>query len=142
MMMSTVFTKIIQREIPAEIVYEDEHFIAFLDIIQTTKGHCLVVTKKEYVSVLALPENVASEFFKVVNKVAKAITKAFNTDSINILSNSGVAAGQTIYHCHFHLIPRYKNDGLNFSLINHIHETTQEEYVLRKEAIIKALNNL
>ena len=137
--MSTVFTKIINREIPAEIVYEDDHFIAFLDIIQTTKGHCLVATKKEYVNVLSLPEEVAGEFFKVVTKIAKAVGKAFDTESVNILSNSGLLAGQTVFHCHVHIIPRYSEDGLDFKLVNHIHETIPEEYESRKEAIIKAL---
>ncbi len=137
--MSTIFTKIIQREIPAEIVYEDEHFIAILDIIQTTPGHCLVITKKEYVNILALPDDVAGEFFKVVNKVANAVSTAFNTGSVNVLTNAGVLAGQTIYHCHAHIIPRYPKDGLDFKLVNHIHETTPEEYQERKEAILKVL---
>lgn len=137
--MSTVVTKIVNREIPAEIVYEDDRFIAFLDIIQTTEGHVLVATKKEYVNVLALPPDVAGEFFKVVTKVAKAISKAFKTDSVNILSNAGTLASQTVFHCHVHIIPRYENDGLKFKLNNHIHETRPEDYQVRAKVIREAL---
>lgn len=137
--MSTVFTKIINREIPAEIVYEDDQFIAFLDIIQTTQGHVLVATKKEYVNVLSLPPEVAGGFFKVVTKVSKAVSKAFKTDSVNILSNAGSLASQTVFHCHAHIIPRYENDDLTFKLHNHIHETRPEEYQKRANAIKEAL---
>ena len=137
--MSTVFTKIIKREIPAEIVYEDDQFIAFLDIIQTTKGHVIVATKKEYVNILSLPPTVAGEFFKVVTAVAKAVAKAFNTEGVNFLSNAGVLAAQRVFHCHAHIIPRYENDGLSLKLKNHIHETQEEDYKKRANAIKEAL---
>ncbi len=137
--MSTVFTKIVNREVPAEIVYEDENFIAFLDIIQTTKGHVIVSTKKEYINILSLPPKVAGDFFEVVTKVAKAVSKAFSTDSVTVLSNAGTLASQRVFHCHMHIIPRYENDGLEFKLNNHIHETSPEEYSNRAEAIRKAL---
>jgi histidine triad (HIT) family protein len=140
--MATVFTKIIHKEIPAEIVYEDDRFIAFLDIIQTTKGHVLVATKEEYVNVLSLPEELAGDFFKVVTKVAKAVSKAFGTDSVNVLSNAGKLASQQVFHCHVHVIPRYEKDGLNFTLNNHIHETQEEEYKERTKAIKEALKEV
>lgn len=139
--MSTVFTKIVNREVPAEIVYEDDHFIAFLDIIQTTKGHVIVSTKKEYINILSLPPKVAGDFFEVVTKVAQAVSKAFGTDSVNILSNAGTLASQQVFHCHMHIIPRYEKDGLKFKLNNHIHETSTSEYTNRAAAIRKALTN-
>ena len=140
--MATVFTKIVKREIPAEIVYEDDHFIAFLDIIQTTKGHVLVATKEEYTNVLDLPEEVTGEFFKVVKKIAKAVSIAFKTDSVNVLSNAGKLAGQQVFHCHVHVIPRYEKDGLAFTLNNHIHETESSEYKERTKKIQEALVDL
>lgn len=137
--MSTVFTKIVKREVPAEIVYEDDQFIAFLDIIQTTEGHVIVATKKEYINILSLPPEVAGEFFKVVTKVAKAVSTAFNTDSVNFLSNAGTLAAQRVFHCHVHIIPRYENDGLKIKLNNHIHETLTEDYKKRALAIKQAM---
>lgn len=139
--MSTVFTKIVKREVPAEIVYEDDQFIAFLDIIQATEGHVIVSTKKEYINILSLPSKVAGDFFEVVTKVSKAVSIAFNTDSVSILSNAGTLAAQRVFHCHMHIIPRYENDGLEFKLNNHIHETSAEDYKKRALAIKEALSN-
>ncbi|MFA6377827.1 MAG: HIT family protein [Acholeplasmataceae bacterium] len=137
--MSTIFTRIIKREVPAHIIYEDERFIVFLDIIQTTPGHTLVAIKEEYMNIFDVPERLLGDFFKLVAKTAKAINLAFSPTGVNILSNNGEGAGQTVYHFHVHLVPRYQDDGLNFKLKNHMHEIQSSDYQFRAERLIKAL---
>lgn len=105
--MSTIFTKIINREIPAKIIYEDDLVIAFLDISQFTLGHTLVVPKKEYQNIYELDEKISNHLFSVVVKVAKAIKTSLNPNGINLLNNNEVTAGQSVFHYHIHIIPRY-----------------------------------
>jgi len=138
--MPSVFTKIIQREVPAYIVYEDDRFIAFLDIIQATPGHVLVATKSEFSGLSEVPIELSGDFFRVVKKVAEAVKVTFNASGINLLCNDGVGAGQTVYHFHFHIIPRYESDDVNIKLKNHMHETQPEDYALRADKLKKTLN--
>jgi histidine triad (HIT) family protein len=137
--MPTIFSKIVTREIPAHIVYEDEVVIAFLDIMQATKGHTLVATKHPYENINAVPEDVAAHLFMIAKRIAKALNHAFDPDGLNVLSNNGAAAGQQVFHFHVHLIPRYFNDDATIKLKNHTHETLAEDYVDRKKSIIEAL---
>lgn len=138
--MSTIFTKIINREVPAYIVYEDEFVIAFLDISQVTIGHTLVVTKSPFETIFDLPDEIANHVFSVSVKVAKALKAAFKIDGLNLINNNHSKAGQTVFHYHIHLIPRYDNDqlNLNFEVSN---LTTHEEYLFRADQIITALND-
>lgn len=140
--MPTIFTKIINRDVPAHIVYEDDRFIVFLDIIQATPGHTLVAIKEEFTNIFDTPDRLLGDFFKLVAKVARAINEAFHPSGVNILSNNGDGAGQTVYHFHVHLVPRYENDGLNFKLKNHMHEVQSVDYMDRAEKIKKTLTQL
>ncbi len=107
-----IFCKIVQGEIPAAKVYEDEHVLAFMDISQVTKGHTLVIPKVHQENIFELDEEVASHLFSVVPKIANSIKKQFNPVGLNIVNNNGEAAGQTVFHYHIHLIPRYgEGDG-------------------------------
>ncbi|WP_186579154.1 HIT family protein [Aquibacillus kalidii] len=107
-----IFCKIANGEIPSAKVYEDEHVYAFLDISQVTKGHTLIIPKIHAKDIYETPEDVASELFKRAPKVANAIKEAYNPVGINILNNNGEEAGQSVFHLHIHLIPRYgKGDG-------------------------------
>ena len=106
--MVSIFTKIIQREIPASIIYEDEKHIAFLDISPFEKGHTLVVPKKEYETIFDMPEDEYIELQKVVLKIAKHYESVLNC-GINILQNNKAVAGQSVFHVHFHIIPRFEN---------------------------------
>jgi len=108
-----IFCKIINGEIPSYKVYEDENFLAFLDISQATIGHTLVIPKKHYENIFELPEG--SNIFSIVTKLAKAIKKATNVQGVNILNNNGEIAGQTVKHFHIHIIPRYENDNFNIN---------------------------
>lgn len=110
-----IFCKIIAGDIPSAKVYEDEHVYAFLDISQTTKGHTLVIPKTHTKNIYDTPETIAKALFGRVPKIAKAIQKTYQADGMNILNNNEPVANQTVFHLHFHLIPRYEGDADNFN---------------------------
>ncbi|MBT2759410.1 HIT family protein [Mesobacillus foraminis] len=111
-MSDCIFCKIVNGEIPAAKVYENEHVLAFLDISQVTKGHTLVIPKIHKENVYELTEEIAGNLFKEVPKIANAIKKAYDPIGLNTLNNNGEHAGQSVFHFHMHLIPRYgKGDG-------------------------------
>lgn len=113
-MSQTIFSKIIAGEIPSYKVYEDEHVLAFLDISQVTKGHTLVIPKKAATNIFEIDEENMTHLAKALPRVAKAIKQAFNPLGLNILQNNDAYAGQSVFHIHFHLIPRYdEQDGFN-----------------------------
>lgn len=139
--MPSIFSRIILKEIPAHYVYEDDFVVAFLDISQATKGHTLVVPKVEYKDIFEVPEKTASRLFEVVVKLSKAIQKAFGAHGVNILSNNGEMAGQTVFHFHMHIIPRYeKADDNLFKLKNNQGNLTVDEYKERARMIKEALS--
>lgn len=139
--MPSIFSKIILKEIPAHFVYEDDLVVAFLDISQATKGHTLVVPKVEYKDIFEIPEKTASHLFGVSVKLSKAIQKAFGAHAMNILSNNGEMAGQTVFHFHIHLIPRYeKSDENLFKLKNNQGNLSVDDYKERARMIKAALS--
>jgi len=108
-----VFCKIANHEIPSKAVYEDDQVLAFLDINPVTKGHTLIIPKTHYDNFLECD----SDTIKHIHTVAKQLTQRYQTilkpNGFNLLSNMNGAAGQSVFHVHFHLIPRYdENDGL------------------------------
>jgi histidine triad (HIT) family protein len=138
--MPSIFTRIIHREIPAYILYEDDIIISFLDISQATPGHTLIVTKMPYENIYELPQDVASHVFKHAVLISNAIKKAFDPMGMNILSNAGEKAGQSVFHFHLHLIPRYETDEVTFHFPNHVNNTQVEMYQARLEMIKAALS--
>lgn len=116
--MSTIFNKIIKREIPAKIIYEDDDVIAFLDIAQNTKGHTLVIPKESTTSILTASEDVVTKVNLVAQKLAIDLVKIFDAKGVNILTNANEVAGQTVFHYHVHVIPRYTKDELKFKTSN------------------------
>ncbi len=116
--MDNLFMKIIDREIPAKIIYEDEDVLAFLDIAQNTKGHTLVVPKKETASVLTADAETITLVNLAVQKIAQKLVKIFDAKGVNILSNANPVAGQTVFHYHVHVIPRYHEKELEFKTQN------------------------
>lgn len=111
-MKDCIFCKIINKEIPSSMVYEDNNTIAFLDINPVNKGHTLVMPKKHYETFLDLPKNELETLFGKIQEVTKAVIKATNANGSNLLLNHKRAAGQVVDHVHFHVIPRFENDGL------------------------------
>lgn len=107
-----VFCSIINHEIPSKVVYEDDLVLAILDISQVTKGHTLVMPKKHVDNLLECDDETAAHLIQVVRRLAKRIQEKTGAPGINILNNNGEAAGQTVNHLHFHIIPRYsENDA-------------------------------
>jgi histidine triad (HIT) family protein len=125
--MPTIFEKIVSREIPAHIIYEDDDVMAFLDIAPITKGHTLVIPKLPYKTILELPDALASKVFTVVSMLAKRLCKELNALGVNLLSNNEPVANQAVPHFHMHIIPRYVYEEMSFS--RSYPKFSQEEYL-------------
>ena len=100
-----IFARILRGELPAIKVYEDDKVLAFMDIMPQADGHTLVIPKTPAVTLLDLPADAAAYTIQVVQKVAKAIEVGLDAQGIVLMQLSGAAAGQTVPHVHFHLIP-------------------------------------
>lgn len=105
-----IFCKLAAGQIPSTTLYEDEDFRVIMDIAPAVKGHAIVLPKQHMNDLLSIEENTAKKALFVVSKIANAIKDALNCDGINILQNNGEAAGQSVFHLHFHILPRYKED--------------------------------
>ncbi|HCY7154299.1 TPA: HIT family protein [Staphylococcus aureus] len=121
-MSETIFGKILTGEIPSFKVYEDDYVYAFLDISQVTKGHTLLIPKKASANIFETDEETMKNIGAALPKVANAIKRAFNPDGLNIIQNNGEFADQSVFHIHFHLIPRYENDIDGFGYKWETHE--------------------
>ncbi|MGN7398359.1 HIT family protein [Cytobacillus praedii] len=107
-----IFCKIVNGDIPSSKVFENEHVMAFLDISQITKGHTLIIPKIHNENIYDLSPEAARNIFEVVPQIANAIKEQFNPIGMNVITNTGEQAGQTVFHYHMHLIPRYgSGDG-------------------------------
>lgn len=107
-----IFCKLASGEFSSATVYEDDLFRAILDISPAAKGHTLLLPKKHAANLFELGEPEVSQALSITKKLALAIQKTLPCDGINILQNNGIAAGQSIFHFHLHLIPRYEEDGV------------------------------
>ena len=128
-----IFCKIIAGEIPSHTLYDDEMFKVILDVGPATKGHALILPKNHYANLYELPEEDAAQAIKLAKKMMIKMTNKLNCDGFNIVQNNGEVAGQTVFHFHMHLIPRYKNDG---EILKYIAgEPSQEELAQIKKII-------
>ncbi|WP_307975773.1 HIT family protein [uncultured Streptococcus sp.] len=115
-----IFCKIVAGEIPSSKVYEDDQVLAFLDISQTTPGHTLLIPKRHVRNVLEMEADLASTTFSRLPKIARALQKATNAVGMNIINNNEEIAGQTVFHAHIHLVPRYdEKDGIKIEYTEH-----------------------
>ena len=105
-----IFCKIANGEIPSATLYEDEDFRVILDLGPASKGHGLILPKQHYANIYEIDETVAAKAFVLAKKMAGKMTKALNCDGFNVVQNNGTAAGQTVFHFHMHLIPRYEGE--------------------------------
>ena len=140
-MSDCVFCKIIDGEIPSYTIYEDEYVKAFLDISQATPGHTLVVPKKHVANIYEYDEKLAEKVFSRIPKIARAIQKsAPDILGMNIVNNNGELAYQSVFHSHFHLIPRYsENDGFSMSFQDNSDKYNEEAFKQIKANIISSL---
>jgi len=114
--MKCIFCDIVQKTASAEILYEDHYILSFLDINPFNYGHTLVIPKFHYDNFLDVPEEQINGMFSVIKKMTGGIISGLHADGYNILSNNGKAAGQSVFHCHFHIIPRFASDGYKFKM--------------------------
>ncbi len=106
-----IFCKLANGIIPTNAIYEDEDFKVILDASPATKGHALILPKEHYANIYEIDDAAAAKALPLAKKMAAHMTEKLGCDGFNIVQNNGEVAGQTVFHFHMHLIPRYKNDG-------------------------------
>ena len=106
-----IFCKIANGEIPSRTLYEDGDFRVILDLGPATRGHALILPKEHAANLIELPEETAGKAMILAKKMAARMKEKLNCDGFNVIQNNGEVAGQTVFHFHMHLIPRYENDG-------------------------------
>ena len=135
-MSDCIFCKIAKGEIPSATIYEDEEFRVILDLGPASRGHALILPKQHYADVYAIPEELEAKAFILAKKMAEKMTKALHCDGFNIVQNNKEVAGQTVFHFHVHLIPRYENDQVH--LLWEPGTLTEED----KQEIMKAMSQV
>lgn len=136
---SCVFCKIIRGEIPSYKVYEDELVLAILDVNPSSNGHTLVMPKEHFQDVTTTPKNILSHAFEVAQMIAQAQISQLHATGVNILTNCGKSAGQSVMHFHIHVIPRFDNDGLDVSIAFPPKKIENKELLLLCDTIKKGI---
>ncbi len=114
-MSDCVFCRIAAKQIPATVVHEDEHTLAFMDIGQVNPGHVLVAVKRHAETLYELDEAQAAAVFRAAARIARALRAAFSPEGLSVYQANGKAAGQTVFHFHLHLVPRHGGDGMDLT---------------------------
>ena len=114
-MSDCVFCKIVAGQIPSTKVHEDESTLAFMDIGEVNPGHVLVTVKPHVENIYGLDNALAAAVFQTAARVARALKKAYTPEGVTLYQANGPAAGQTVYHFHLHLVPRYTQDGMRLT---------------------------
>ena len=127
-----IFCKIANGEIPSATLYEDEDFRVILDLGPATKGHALILPKNHFANLFEIPEDMDAKAFILAKKIAKKMKDVFGCDGVNIVQNNGVAAGQTVFHFHIHLIQRYEGDHAGVTWKPGTLTDEQREEILQK----------
>ncbi|RKY62666.1 MAG: HIT family protein [Candidatus Latescibacterota bacterium] len=113
-MMGCVFCAIVEGKEAASVVYEDDLTLAFMDVHPVVPGHTLVVPKRHFPDIFSLEEPWGSACFRTAQRVARAVREAFGAEGLNLLQLNGRVGGQTVFHFHIHVVPRYAGDGFGF----------------------------
>ena len=127
-----IFCKIANGIITAATLYEDEDFRVILDLGPASKGHALILPKAHAANIYELPDELAGKAMILAKKMAGRITEAMKCDGFNVIQNNGEIAGQTVFHFHIHLIPRYKNDGVKLGWVPGTLTEEDKEEILGK----------
>lgn len=130
-----IFCKIAAGEIPSRKIYEDKDLIAIMDLSPTSKGHSLIIPKEHYTNIYDIDEKIAGKVMKTAKKLATKMTVALNCDGFNLLQNNGETAGQTMFHFHMHLIPRYKDADNNMLKFTSVSFSDEEMDAIRDQII-------
>lgn len=107
-----IFCKIAKGEIPSTSIYEDDDFKVILDLAPATPGHALIIPKKHFANLYELDDEMAAKILPLARDMAAKMTKALGCTGFNLVQNNGETAGQTVFHFHLHLIPRYGDDAV------------------------------
>ena len=111
-----IFCKIAKGEIPSATIFENADFKVILDVAPAAKGHSLIIPKEHFKDIFELDSDTAAKLFTLAAAVARELKAELKCDGLNVLQNNGEVAGQTVFHFHMHLIPRYNDDGLDITL--------------------------
>lgn len=111
---SCIFCKIANGEIPSRTLYEDDDFRVILDLNPATKGHALILPKEHYKNLYELEDSTAAKVLPLARRMASVMTEKLGCDGFNVIQNNNEIAGQTVFHFHMHLIPRYRGDNQKF----------------------------
>lgn len=123
-----IFCKIANGEIPSATLYEDDDFRVILDLGPASRGHALVLPKEHAANLFELPDELASKALVTAKKISSKLYTGLHCDGFNVVQNNGAVAGQTVFHFHMHLIPRYENDTVGMSWIpGKLDEETKQE---------------
>jgi histidine triad (HIT) family protein len=110
-----IFCKIVKGEVPSFKIFENDKVFCFLDINPLTKGHTLVIPKEHHKDIFDIPESDLKEIISVAKKLSGTIKEKLNAEGVNLVNASGEFAEQSVFHFHLHIVPRYKNDGLEMN---------------------------
>lgn len=132
-----IFCRIAQKQVPANLVYEDEKALAFLDIRPLNEGHTLVIPKAHYETIFDIPQELITYLHGITKRVAIAVKKATKADGISIIQQNGKAASQEVFHLHVHVIPRY--EGQKLPRFSDVKEADREKLSQTAEKIRKYL---
>lgn len=127
--MNCIFCKIVAHEIPNYTIYEDDSFLAFLDISQATYGHTLLIPKKHFSSLMTTEEETLSQILPLAKKIACGLEKVLHLSNFNFLTNCGELSGQSVMHFHLHIIPRTNKDEFSIFMPNHINQYSSSTLV-------------
>lgn len=129
-----IFCKLANGDIPTNVIYEDDMFTVILDASPATRGHALILPKNHAANIYELPDETAAKVFVLAKKLATKMTEVLDCDGFNLIQNNGEVAGQTVFHFHLHLIPRYKNDGNEEKMCwNHAEFSDEEMKEIREQ---------
>lgn len=110
-----IFCKIANGEIPSATIYENSDFRVILDVAPANRGHALIIPKEHFKDIFDIDAVTAGKLFSLATEVARAMKSVLHCDGLNIVQNNGLIAGQTVFHFHLHLIPRYEGDGIKLT---------------------------
>mgnify|MGYP000906476153 CR=1 FL=1 len=140
-MSDCIFCKIANGEIPSATLYEDEDFRVILDLGPASKGHALILPKAHAANIYEISDDMAAKAMILAKKMATKMTEALKCDGFNIVQNNGEPAGQTVFHLHVHLIPRYADDTVQITWKEHADEmdlkALAEEIKAKEEVLAK-----
>lgn len=127
-----IFCKIANGEIPAATLYEDDDFRVILDLGPASKGHALILPKEHYANLYELPDELAAKVIVLAKKMITKLTDVLGCDGYNLVQNNGASAGQTVFHFHLHMIPRYEGDqvGLGWKM-GELTDTDRDEILAK-----------